>query len=111
MSEVKVKVKEKKQYNIITFFKMVLEPLTQTDYAKEDDLQAEVDRDIKSAEDTESIENLEKNIGIANISLEDVEGDRTAFVKHENVSEILANKNAQEKLARSTQTKNNDKQR
>lgn len=104
-------VKEKKQYNIITFFKMVLEPLTQTDYAKEDDLQAEVDRDIKPAEDTESIENLAKSIGIADISLEDVEEDRKAFVKRENVSETLANQNAQAKLAEQQQTKNNDKQR
>ena len=104
-------VKEVNRRNkVIEGIMLAFRALSVNDVEKQSEVEKAAEMIRINYQDNEFTDELEKNTGTANISLENTDEERTSFIKHENVSEELADKNAKAKLAEK-KGKNKDIQR
>lgn len=104
-------VKEEYRRNkVIEGIMLAFRALSVNDVVKQSEVERAAEMIRINYQDNELTDKLERTTGTANIPLENTD-ERTSFVKHENVSEKLADKEAQAKLKEKQKSKNKDMQR
>lgn len=97
---------------VIEGIMMFFQALSVNEGANQTEEEKEAERIRVNYQDNDFTDGLEKNTGTADISLENTDEERTAFVQHKNVSEEAAKKKADEvKKQKEDKTRGNDFQK